>query len=92
MNPTSCTLTIRPEGSLIAIYTEALDLVSLGDIQIRRVSHVEPDERGQWWADLSPIHGPILGPYSNRSQALNAEHQYITSRIEHNPDFDSPRK
>lgn len=88
MREQPCTLTVRPEGSLIAIYTEALDLVSLGDVRFQRASHVEPDERGNWWADLSPVHGPILGPFTQRSQALEAEHRYLMSRLEHGPGFD----
>ena len=32
--------------------------------RIRRASHVEPDEAGRWWADLSPVGGPRLGPFA----------------------------
>ena len=66
-------LLIHPDGSARCVYDEAIDLTSLGDISIRRGSHVEPNEEGKWIADLSPLHGPELGPFPNRSEALSAE-------------------
>ena len=30
-------------------------------------------------ADLSPVGGPMLGPFSKRSQALNAEQDWLNS-------------
>ena len=38
---------------------------------------LEPDDAGQWWADLSPVHGPRLGPFGVRSQALDAERLWL---------------
>jgi hypothetical protein len=45
----------------------------LGELCVRRASHVEPDDVGRWWADLAPVDGPKLGPFPLRSQALQAE-------------------
>jgi hypothetical protein len=42
-----------------------------------RASLVEPDEEGRWWADLSPVDGPLLGPFRQRSQALDAEEEWL---------------
>jgi hypothetical protein len=77
-----------------AIYSEHAEslLVNLGDIQIRRVSHVEPTDSlseealawlrqnldgeilpNSWWADLTPVEGPVLGPYDTRDYALTME-------------------
>jgi hypothetical protein len=42
-------------------------------VQIRRASFVEPDELGRWFADLSLVVGPTLGPFAKRSVALEAE-------------------
>ncbi len=70
-------LVIRPDGSLRCVYDEALDLTLLGKLEIRRASHVEPDEAGLWWADLSPVSGPKLGPFSHRSEALAAECDWL---------------
>ena len=57
---------------------EALDLRALGLLQITRASQVEPDEAGAWWADLSPVGGMPLGPFSCRSEALEAEVRWLT--------------
>ena len=66
-------LVVRPSGAVAALYSEAIDLAALGTLVIRRASHVEPDARGGWSADLSPVAGPVLGPFPSRSAALAAE-------------------
>ena len=66
-------LYISPGGDCSAIYDESLDMHTLGRPEISRASHVEPTADGQWTADLSPVHGPLLGPFPTRSQALAAE-------------------
>jgi hypothetical protein len=50
---------------------------SLGRLTITRAGHVEPDARGGWLADLSPVGGPALGPFSRRSEALAAEQLWL---------------
>lgn len=66
-------LVIELGGQVRCLYGEAVDLSCLGVLTIRRASHVEPDTDGTWWADLSPVNGPLLGPFPSRSMALNAE-------------------
>lgn len=66
-------LYISTSGDCSAIYDDSLDLHSLGRPQISRASHVEPTTEGQWTADLSPLAGPVLGPFPTRRQALDAE-------------------
>ena len=70
-------LRIDPHGLITCLYDEALDLAVLGPVSIRRASHVEPDQAGRWWADLAPVHGPRLGPFALRSQALAAERLWL---------------
>ena len=70
-------LLIKPGGTITAIYDESIDLAALGTVAITRASHVEPDSQGHWTADLSPIKGPILGPFRTRSQALDVERTWI---------------
>ena len=67
-------------GTVRCLYTEALDLASLGTAEIRRASHVEP-AAGGWTADLSPVNGPVLGPFPLRSQALTAEVEWIERHV-----------
>ena len=67
-------LIIQPAGTARCVYDEAIDLSQLGEVKIKRGSHVEPNEEGnKWSADLSPVGGPVLGPFDNRSDALQAE-------------------
>lgn len=66
-------LVIGANGTVTGLYDEMIDLGQLGALRITRASHVEPDELGQWWADLSPVDWPKLGPFEARSYALAAE-------------------
>jgi hypothetical protein len=66
-------LVVDRDGTVRALYTEQIDVAALGRLHISRASRVEPDELGRWTADLSPVGGPVLGPFDLRSQALAAE-------------------
>ena len=68
---------IEPDGSARCVYGELIDLTQLGRTEIRRASHVEPDTNGQWLADLSAVDGSVLGPFSLRSAALEAELNWL---------------
>lgn len=71
-------LLIECGGQTRCLYGEAIDLSQLGQLTIRRGSHVEPTESGAWLCDLSPVSGPILGPFESRSAALAAEVAWLT--------------
>jgi hypothetical protein len=66
-------LVIEKNGRVRGIYGEEIALEALGPTRITRASHVEPDDKGRWLADLSPVGGPVLGPFDRRSEALGAE-------------------
>jgi hypothetical protein len=70
-------LIIEAGGGVRGIYGEEIDLAALGPARISRASHVEPDESGRWVADLSPVGGPVLGPFEKRSEALGAEVDWL---------------
>lgn len=74
---------IRIKGKQIRfIYNDDLaGLMKQGKTEVRRASHVEPDGNGQWIADMSPVSGPVLGPYKRRDEALREEVQWL---LEHN--------
>jgi hypothetical protein len=40
---------------------------------------VEPDDHGRWLADLTPVQGPCLGPFQRRSDALQAEAEWLAA-------------
>ncbi|MAT14401.1 MAG: hypothetical protein CMJ46_03935 [Planctomyces sp.] len=66
-------LKVQTDGTIHAIYQELIDLSALGPCEIRRGSHVEPNANACWEADLSPVQGPILGPFAERKEAIEAE-------------------
>lgn len=70
-------LAIEPDGTIRCLYSETIDLATLGALSIRRASHVEPDAGGRWWADLAPVGGPRFGPFERRSQALESERMWL---------------
>ena len=71
-------LYITGAGAVRCVYDELLDLSQLGELCITRASHVEPGATGRWWADLSPASGPKLGPFAQRSGALEAEFKWLS--------------
>jgi hypothetical protein len=77
MSTTAMTLVIGPDGTARCVYGEAIDLHALGDPTVTRASRVEPDANGRWTADLSPVGGPVLGPFDRRSDALAAEIRWL---------------
>ena len=72
-------LVVAPDGGIRCLYSEELDLTHFGALTIRRASHVEPDTAGNWWADLRPVSGPVIGPFRQRSLALEAEMNWLRS-------------
>ena len=70
-------LLISPQGAVQCVYAEAIDLASLGRLTISRGSYVEPNAAGQWNVDLSPVDGPQLGPFAQRSAALKSETDWL---------------
>ena len=74
----SCDLVIQPDGNVRMIYSELLAPHALGLVNIQRGSHVEPDQHGSWYADLAPCNGPVLGPFDLRSDAIDAEVNWLS--------------
>ncbi len=79
--PTEIELVIAVDGVTWCIEDEALDLRERGTLQITRASHVKPDAEGNWWADMGPSVRPMLGPYGSRSEALEAEREWLAVRM-----------
>jgi hypothetical protein len=70
---TDLEIMIASSGQVKLIYSEVIELESLGATSIKRVSAVEPTSNGQWMADLSLVGGPLLGPFGTRSKAIETE-------------------
>ncbi|MFM7316208.1 MAG: hypothetical protein ACKO5E_04625 [bacterium] len=70
-------IVINSDGGVRCIYSDLLDLHTIGRLLIRRGSHVEPTAEGFWQVDLSPVKGPRLGPYRKRQEALEAETKWL---------------
>jgi hypothetical protein len=70
-------IVVQRDGQIRCVYGELIELSAIGQLEIRRGSHVEPDRDGRWLADLAPVDGPLLGPFEHRSQALAAEQHWL---------------
>jgi len=68
-------LLISPDGTVRVLYADELMplLHAVGEVTVRRASMVEPAAGGGWCADMAPVGGEVLGPFSLRSEALAAE-------------------
>jgi hypothetical protein len=84
-------LVVHSNGDIRCVYDEQLDLQTLGQVNIQRGSHVEPTADGQWTADLSPVQGPMLGPFALRTEALAAERQWLEQHWLISTDADTAR-
>ena len=74
-------LFITSDGTARGLYGELIDAGDIGEQTVARASHVEPADGGGWTADLSPVGGPVLGPYPLRSAALAAEAEWLTRNL-----------
>lgn len=82
-------LFVDPAGGVRCLYDEALPLSEFGRLTVARGSHVEPTDAGHWTADLSPVGGPLLGPFATRSSALTAEREWLEANwLGHRPNKD----
>ena len=70
-------LNVSNGGVIRMIYSDGLAcLLGEGVGSINRASHVEPGIGG-WFADMSPVNGPNLGPFALRADALAAEINWL---------------
>ncbi|WP_447859640.1 hypothetical protein [Nitrospira calida] len=84
-------LVIWPDGTAVAIHEDRLApvLAALGRVAVARASHVEPvlvdGEMRGWQADLSPVNGPVLGPFTTRQEALELERIWLEEALRRGP-------
>lgn len=74
---------IKKGGIIEYIYEDSLhNMLKLAG-KITRASHVEPNEKGEWTADMAPSNGPVLGPFATRTKALAAEVAWLERSMMH---------
>lgn len=74
-------IAVTPEGTVRFIYRDDLrPLLKQGQARIERASHVEP-KGTMWEADLTPVSGPVLGPFTTRQAALDAEVEWLDAHL-----------
>ena len=69
-------LTFDPAGNARCLYTEAVDLNSIGPLEIRRASNIEFNNQSQQW-EVKDLDGKILFSNPSRVRCLDWEHQYF---------------
>lgn len=77
-------VTISKTGDLRYIHSDDLGRLLeplKGVRRIKRASHVEPTTEGHWTADMSPVGGPVLGPFPYRQEALDAEVKWLKENL-----------
>lgn len=72
-------VTFEVDGRIKFIYDDSVAEVvkEVGQLTIKRASHVEPTPGGEWVADMAPVGGPLLGPYPTRERALYEERYWL---------------
>lgn len=69
-------LKFDPTGNGHCLFTEAIDLSSLGALEIARASSIEFNNQSQQWEVKSP-EGERLFSHPSRQACLDWEHQYF---------------
>jgi hypothetical protein len=72
---------IESDGTVLAVYTDTIDLRTIGRIHAVRASVVEWDESGQAWTARILVTGERLGPFATRSAAVSAERAVLATRL-----------
>lgn len=70
---------INSNGTIRFIHNDDIAevFIKLGEAKTTRASYVEPLSSGKWEADLTPVWGPILGPFNRRDEAVSAEIEWL---------------
>ena len=72
---------LRPDGTVVGLYTDAIDLRVLGHVRAERASAVEWDEAAQAWRARIFATGEVLGPFRRRDEAVDAERRALAARL-----------
>ncbi len=72
---------IEPDGTVVTVYTDTVDLRALGHVRALRASIVEWDESGQAWIARILASGEVLGPFATRAEAVSSERAVLATRL-----------
>src|SRR5438034_1139543 len=61
---------LRPDGTVVGLYTDAIDLRAVGHVRAERASVVDWDEAAQAWCARIFVTGEVLGPFRRREEIL----------------------
>lgn len=73
---------IEPDGTVVTVYTDTVDLRVVGHIHAVRASVVEWDESCQAWTARILATGKRLGPFATRAEAVAAERAVLATQLE----------
>ena len=81
-------INVQPGGTAQFVYDDRLrGLLAQGKAEVKRASMVEPGDPAQgqdalqWYADVAPSGGGVLGPFASRQEALDAEVVWIHTHV-----------
>lgn len=80
-------LNILPDGTIESLYTDEIDLQEIGNLSVKRASHVEFNSDKQAWFVTIVDTGEVFGPHKTRKAALKEEVEVLESRMESNPGY-----
>jgi len=72
---------LRPDGTVVGLYTDAIDLRAVGHVRAERASAVEWDEAAQAWRATILATGEVLGSFRRRDDAVDAERRALAARL-----------
>jgi hypothetical protein len=70
---------IEPDGTVVTVYTDTIDLRAVGHVQAVRASVVEWNESCQAWTARILATGERLGPFGTRAEAVAAERAVLAT-------------
>ena len=72
---------LRPDGTVVGLYTDAIDLRAVGHVRAERASAVEWDEAVQACRATILATGEVLGSFRRRDDTVDAERRALAARL-----------
>jgi hypothetical protein len=75
LRPEACTWLLTAASSSLQVCRQTVDAPAGPDHFKRLLMNTLPNS---WWADLTPVNGPVFGPFDTNTEALNAELKWLS--------------